>query len=65
MQNNVIKKGPRQKQIQTYLLNRPERSLCLLIHLPNVRILDWEDYESSWVVSEQGFIFFVFILEVV
>lgn len=37
----------------TYLLHRPEGGLRLLVHLPDVRILDGEDDEASWVFSQQ------------
>lgn len=32
----------------TYLFCCPEGCLCLLIHFPNVRVLDWEDDKSIW-----------------
>ena len=31
----------------------PEESHLLLVHLPNVVVLDWEDDEAIWVLLEQ------------
>jgi len=38
---------------RVYLLGRPERRLGLLIHLPDVVVLDGEDDEAPRVVPQQ------------
>lgn len=39
----------------THLLHRPERGLCLLVHLPDVGVLNGENYEPSGILSKQRF----------
>lgn len=39
-----------------HLLHRPEGGLGLLVHLPDVGVLDGEDDKPSWVFSEQRFV---------
>lgn len=41
----------------THLFHRPERGLRLLVHLPDVGVLDGEDDKPSGVFSEQRFVF--------
>ena len=41
----------------TYLLYCPEGRLRLFVHFPDVRMLDGEDDKTSWVFSENWFIF--------
>lgn len=36
-----------------HLLHRPEGGLRLLVHLPDVRVLDGEDHEAPRVFSQQ------------
>jgi hypothetical protein len=31
----------------------PERSLLILVHLPNFIVLDWEEDESVWVLFKK------------
>lgn len=37
----------------TYLFSCPERGLGLLIHLPDVMILNWEDDKATWIFLQQ------------
>jgi hypothetical protein len=37
---------------QIHFLCSPKRSLCLLVHLPYILILDGKDYKSSRVLSQ-------------
>lgn len=39
-----------------YLLHCPERSLSLLVHLPDIRMLDGEDDKPSGVLPEKRFV---------
>lgn len=39
------------------LLSSPEWGFSLLVHLPDVMVLDWEDYKASGIVLQQGFNF--------
>lgn len=41
---------------ETHLLHCPEGGLCLLVHPPDVGVLDGEDDEPSGVLSEQRFL---------
>ena len=35
------------------LINGPEAGHLVLVHLPDVVVLDWQDHEAMWVLLEQ------------
>lgn len=39
---------------QVNLLHGPERCLCLLVHVPDVVVLDGEDHEPARVLPQEG-----------
>ena len=41
----------------SYLFSRPERGLGLLVHLPDVMVLDGEDDEAPGVVLQERLVF--------
>ena len=39
---------------QIYFIDGPEAGHLVLVHLPDVVVLDWKQDEAVWVVLEQG-----------
>jgi len=40
-------------------LSSPERCFCLLVHLPDLMVLNWEENESIWIFLEKRFVRFL------